>query len=48
LSEKNTTQTTWAGQSFTDGTAVGDLEVEGLKDGSVTLQGAEAVLVFLK
>ncbi|KAH7102030.1 hypothetical protein BKA62DRAFT_617976 [Auriculariales sp. MPI-PUGE-AT-0066] len=49
LSEKNTTLTTWGGQSFTGGVPVGSLEIETLSEtGAVTLQGAEAVLVFLK
>ena len=47
LSEKNTTSTTWAGQSFASGEAEGSLQIERLSAGVVTVEGAEAVLVFL-
>ena len=37
---------TWAGQSFTNGTASGTEVVEALQDGKVTVKGSEGVLVF--
>ncbi|KZV99803.1 hypothetical protein EXIGLDRAFT_723870 [Exidia glandulosa HHB12029] len=47
LEEKDSTKTTWAGQSFAQGVAVGKEVVEKLEDGKVTVRGAEGVVVFL-
>lgn len=47
VDEKETSKSTWAGQSFENGTAVGDVEVEHVGDDRiVTVRGSEAVLVF--
>jgi hypothetical protein len=47
VDEKNTSKTTWAGQSFENGTAVGKVEIESLgADRVVSVRGSEAVLVF--
>lgn len=48
VDEKDTSKSTWAGQSFENGTAVGEVEVEHVgRDGVVNVRGSEAVLVFL-
>ena len=47
LDSKDSRLTTWAGQSFENGTASGTELVEGLShNGDVTLKGSEGVLVF--
>lgn len=47
VDEQDSTKVTWAGQSFSAGTASGDAVVEGVgKDGLVSVRGSEAVLVF--
>jgi len=47
VDEKDTSKSTWAGQSFENGTAVGQVEVEQLGDDCVVnVRGSEAVLVF--
>lgn len=47
VDEKDTSKSTWAGQSFENGTAVGDVEVEQVgADRVVQVRGSEAVLVF--
>lgn len=47
VDEKDTVQATWAGQSFENGTAVGEAKIEQLgHDGVVNVRGSEAVLVF--
>ena len=46
LDSKDSDTATWAGQSYTNGTASGTEVVEGLVDGKVTVKGSEAVLVF--
>jgi hypothetical protein len=47
VDEKDTSKATWAGQSFENGTAVGDVEIEELgADRFVNVRGSEAVLVF--
>lgn len=47
LDSKDSGLTTWAGQSFENGTASGSEVIEGLGNGgSVTLKGSEGVLVF--
>ena len=43
---KDSDTATWAGQAFTNGTASGREEIEGLQNGCVTVRGSEAVLVF--
>lgn len=46
VDEKDTSKSTWAGQSFENGTAVGEVEVEQVgKDQIVQVRGSEAVLV---
>ena len=48
VDEKNTVNATWAGQSFENGTAIGDVQLEKLgRDNVVSVRGSEAVLVFL-
>jgi hypothetical protein len=43
----NSSQVSWAGQSFPQGEAVGDMEVETIgEDNVVSVRGSEAVLVF--
>ncbi|KIP07665.1 glycoside hydrolase family 79 protein [Phlebiopsis gigantea 11061_1 CR5-6] len=46
LDSKDSDTVTWAGQSFTNGTASGTETVETLKNGTVTVNGSEGVLVF--
>jgi hypothetical protein len=47
VDEKDTSKSTWAGQSFENGTAVGEVEIEQLDDNCVVnVRGSEAVLVF--
>lgn len=47
VDEKDSSKATWAGQSFENGTAEGEAEVEHVgKDGIVQVRGSEAVLVF--
>lgn len=47
VDEKSTANATWAGQSFENGTAVGDVKIEELgKDGTVKVRGSEAILIF--
>jgi hypothetical protein len=47
VDEKDTSKSTWAGQSFENGTAVGQVEIEQLDDDCVVnVRGSEAVLVF--
>ncbi|KAF8509442.1 hypothetical protein JB92DRAFT_514731 [Gautieria morchelliformis] len=43
---KDSDAATWAGQAFTNGTAGGEEEIEGLHGGRVTVRGSEAVLVL--
>lgn len=47
LDSKDSGIVTWAGQSYENGTASGIEVIEGLSGGKVTVQGSEAVLVFL-
>ena len=47
LDEKETDRVTWAGQAYTNGTAVGDLEVERASGSAVWVRDSEAVLVIL-
>ncbi|PNS14917.1 hypothetical protein CAC42_2146 [Sphaceloma murrayae] len=47
VNEKDNTKTSWAGQSFPQGDAVGTAVVEEVGDGLVKVRGSEAVLVFL-
>ncbi|GAB7359859.1 hypothetical protein MBLNU230_g7387t1 [Neophaeotheca triangularis] len=43
----DTTLATWAGQSFEQGTAVGEFDIEELEvGGTVSVRGSEAVLIF--
>jgi len=44
---KDANVTTWAGQTFNTGTAVGRLVEEKVKGGKITLEASEAALVFL-
>lgn len=44
---KDANITTWAGQTFNTGTAVGKLIEENVKGGKITLEASEAALVFL-
>ncbi|CDO76896.1 Glycoside Hydrolase Family 79 protein [Trametes cinnabarina] len=46
LDSKDSTRVTWAGQSYANGTAAGEEVVEKLKDGKITVEGSEGVLVF--
>lgn len=47
LDSKDSRATTWAGQSYENGTASGTESVESLaEDGTVTVKGSEGVLVF--
>lgn len=46
LDSKDSDAVTWAGQSFTNGTASGAEVVEGLRGGKVTVKGSEGVLLF--
>lgn len=46
VNEKDSTKTTWAGQSFPQGDAVGETVLEQVEDGVVSVRGSEAVLVF--
>lgn len=47
VDEKSTVNATWAGQSFENGTAVGEVEIERLgRDGVVSVRGSEAMLIF--
>ena len=47
VDEKHTVNATWAGQSFENGTAIGDVQIEKIgRDGVVSVRGSEAVLVF--
>lgn len=47
VDEKDTAKATWAGQSFENGTAVGEVDVESVgEDQVVKVRGSEAVLVF--
>ncbi|KAF8588092.1 glycoside hydrolase family 79 protein [Ramaria rubella] len=43
---KDSDTATWAGQAFSNGTASGREQIEGLHNGQVTVGGSEAVLVF--
>ena len=44
---KDTDKTTWAGQSYTDGSPTGELDIEEVgKDGQISVRGSEAVLIF--
>jgi hypothetical protein len=47
IGEKDTTKVTWAGQSYAQGIPTGTYAEETLQDGRLTLQGVEAVIVFL-
>ncbi|KAL6708055.1 hypothetical protein ACN47E_003489 [Coniothyrium glycines] len=48
VNTKNNTQTTWAGQSFPQGEALGNMTIETVgTDGVIPIRGSEAVLVFL-
>ncbi len=44
---KDANVTTWAGQTFNTGTAVGRLVEENVKGGIITVEASEAALVFL-
>lgn len=45
---KDASLTTWAGQTFVDGTVNGEEKLESIgRDGTVSVRGGEAVLVFL-
>lgn len=47
VNTQDTSQSTWAGQSFEDGSAVGELDIEKVgRDGMVTVRGSEAVLIY--
>lgn len=46
LDSNDPTASTWAGQSYENGTASGTEHVEVLQNGKVTVQGSEGVLVF--
>ena len=47
VNEKDTTKTTWAGQSFENGAPVGEVDIEDVSsDGIVEVRGSEAVLIF--
>jgi hypothetical protein len=46
VESKDVGRITWAGQSYTDGVPVGDLIVEGLNSGKVSVKGSEGVLIF--
>ncbi|EKM58316.1 glycoside hydrolase family 79 protein [Phanerochaete carnosa HHB-10118-sp] len=46
LDSKDSDTATWAGQSYTNGTASGDENIEQLDGGKVAIKGSEAVLVF--
>lgn len=48
VDEKDASRVTWAGQSFKQGDASGEVEIEKLKKGhTVKIRGSEAVLVYL-
>jgi hypothetical protein len=47
INTKDSDLVTWAGQAYTNGTAVGRERVEKVEDGVVSLRGSEALLVFL-
>jgi len=47
IDTKDSDLVTWAGQAFTNGTAVGREKIERIEDGVVNLRGSEALLVFL-
>ena len=47
LDSTNSGTATWAGQSFENGVASGKQVIERVSGNTVTLQGSEAVLVFL-
>ncbi|EUC46700.1 glycoside hydrolase family 79 protein [Bipolaris oryzae ATCC 44560] len=46
VDSKDSKVTTWAGQSFPQGKVVGEMEIEVVEDGVVSVRGSEAVLVF--
>jgi hypothetical protein len=47
VDEKDSSKATWAGQSFENGTAVGEVEIERVgRDRVISVRGSEAVLVF--
>jgi len=46
VESKDVGKVTWAGQSYTDGVAVGKLTVEGLDAGRVSVRGSEGVLIM--
>lgn len=46
LDSKDASRVLWAGQSYENGTASGGEVIEGLDNGTVTVQGSEGVLVF--
>jgi hypothetical protein len=47
MDSKDSNATTWAGQSFVNGTASGEEAIEGLENNAVEVNGSEGVLVFL-
>lgn len=48
VDEKDTNKATWAGQSFTQGQAQGEMKTEKLaKNGKIRVRDSEAVLIFL-
>ena len=47
VNEKDTTKTTWAGQSFESGAPAGEVDIEDVaSNGIVQVRGSEAVLIF--